>query len=267
MGKIDEAFRSRVHISLYYPPLDKKTTLKIFAGNIKLAEMRGKDGMNVKKEDIYKFAKRHYKNNDPQQRWNGRQIRNAFHIAAAIAEDRAAEKNQKAAEEGKKKEHIPVLKASYFQLVEDASTKFDDYLHHVHGMGKQDLAKQNSTRRDDWERERRDRKSHSRGVDRRRQIESSESSATDLSEADAYKYSSSADSSEDSGSSEDENEVQVRGSSSESSSSEEELSMREKQKQLDKKKGSSNKERKSGSGSARKDGTRSSKKGKESRRS
>lgn len=260
VGKIDEAFRSRVHISLYYPPLDKKTTLKIFAENMKLAEARGKNAMTVKKDDIKDFARRHYKNNDPQQRWNGRQIRNAFHIAIAIAEDHAAEKDRKAAEEGKKKEHTPVLKASYFQLVEDASTRFDDYLHEVHGMGKQDLAKQNSSRRDDWDRDRRDRKSRTGAADRRRQVESSESSVTDLSEANTYNYSSTGkDSSENS---EEEDPVQVQSSSS----SNEELSMREKQKRMDRKKGSGNRERKFGS-EARKDGTRASKKGKEGRRS
>lgn len=260
MGKIDEAFRSRVHISLYYPPLDKKTTLKIFAENMKLAEMRGKNSITVKKDDIKNFARRHYKNNDPQQRWNGRQIRNAFHIAIAIAEDHAAEKDRKAALEDKKKEHTPVLKASYFQQVEDASTRFDDYLHEVHGMGKQDLAKQNSTRRDDWARDRRDRKSRSRVADRRRQVDSSESSATDLSEADTYNYSSTGEDS--SGKGEEEEAVQVQSPSS----SDEELSMREKQKRMDRKKGSGKGERKSGSKS-RKDGTRASKKGKEGRRS
>lgn len=263
MGKLDEAFRSRVHISLYYPPLDKKTTLKIFAENMKLAEMRGKDGMVVKKDDISRFAKSHYKENDPQQRWNGRQIRNAFHIAAAMAEDHAAEKNRKAAEEGKPKEHTPVLKASYFRLVEDASTRFDDYLHEVHGMGKQDLAKQNSTRRDDWNRDRREPKPQSRTANRRRQVESSESSVTDSSEADTSQYRSAASSEDSSENSEEDDAVQVQSPSS----SDEELSMREKQKRLDRKKGSSKKERKSGSGEARKDGTRASRKARDSRRS
>ncbi|KAJ5377843.1 uncharacterized protein N7496_005252 [Penicillium cataractarum] len=263
VGKIDEAFRSRVHISLYYPPLDKRTTLKIFAENMKLAEMRGKDAIVVKKDDISRFANNHYKENDPQHRWNGRQIRNAFHIAVAMAEDHAAEKNRKAAEEGKPKEHTPVLKASYFRLVEEASTRFDDYLHEVHGMGKQDLAKQNSTRRDDWNRDRRDRKSRPKGGNRRRQVESSESSVTDSSEADTYQYSSTASSEESSENSEEEYAVQVQSSYS----SDEELSMREKQRRLDRKKGSSNKERKSGSGEARKDGTRTSRKGRDSRRS
>jgi hypothetical protein len=209
--------------------------------------------MIVRADDINRFAKRHYKENDPQQRWNGRQIRNAFHIAVAMAEDHAAEKDEKAAE-GETKKHTPVLKASYFQLVEDSSTKFDDYLHQVHGMGKQDLAKQNSTRRDDWDRGKRDRKSKT--TDRRRQVESSESSGTDSSDGEANRYSSSGNDEDVNESSEEGDGVHVE----ESSSSEEEVSIRERHKRLDRKI-SSKKEHRHGSGEVRKDGTRNSRKG------
>jgi hypothetical protein len=172
-----------------------------------------------------------------------------------MAEDHAAEKDENAAE-GKTKKHTPVLKASYFQLVEDSSTKFDDYLHQVHGMGKQDLAKQNSTRRDDWDRGRRDRKSKT--TDRRRQVESSESSATDSSDGEADMYSSSGNEEDVNESSEEEGRVRVEGSSS----SEEEVSIRERQRRSDRKKVPSKKEHKHGSGEVRKDGgMRSSRKG------
>ncbi|RAH70577.1 ATP-binding protein [Aspergillus aculeatinus CBS 121060] len=264
VGKIDEAFRSRVHISLYYPPLDKRSTQKIFAENMSLAEKRGKSVIRVNRDEIRDFAREHYRNNDPQRRWNGRQIRNAFHIAIAIAEDRAAEKDAKAAAEGKERRHTPVLKAEYLRLVEAASTRFDDYLHTVHGMGQQDLAKQGSTRRDDWEedRDRRDNRKYqsSRAADpRRRKVnEYSETSMTESSEAETHKHTSSEQDSDD-------GSERGRKEEEEPSSSDEEPSLRESRKRSDRKKGSQTKERKHGPGETRKDSTRSSRKNKDSR--
>ncbi|OJK03522.1 hypothetical protein ASPACDRAFT_39138 [Aspergillus aculeatus ATCC 16872] len=264
VGKIDEAFRSRVHISLYYPPLDKRSTQKIFVENMDLAEKRGKSVIRVNRDEIRDFAREHYRSNDPQRRWNGRQIRNAFHIAIAIAEDRAAEKDAKAAAEGKERRHTPVLKAEYLRLVEAASARFDDYLHTVHGMGQQDLAKQGSTRRDDWEedRDRRDNRRYqsSRAADpRRRKVEeSSETSMTESSEAETHKHTSSEQESDD-------DSEGGRKDEEEPSSSDEEPSLRESRKRSDRKKGLQIKERKYGSGETRKDSTRSSRKNKDSR--
>ncbi|RAH41704.1 uncharacterized protein BO95DRAFT_517751 [Aspergillus brunneoviolaceus CBS 621.78] len=264
VGKIDEAFRSRVHISLYYPPLDKSSTQKIFTENMNLAEKRGKSVIRVNRDEIRDFAREHYRSNDPQRRWNGRQICNAFHIAIAIAEDRAAEKNAKAAAEGKERRHTPVLKAEYLRMVEAASTRFDDYLHTVHGMGQQDLAKQGSARRDDWEedRDRRDNRKYqsSRAADsRRRKVEeSSETSMTESSEAESHKHTSSEKDSDDDSQGGRKEEV-------EPSSSDEEPSLRESRKRSDRKKGSQTKERKNEPGETRKNGTRSSRKNRDSR--
>ncbi|PYH85329.1 hypothetical protein BO82DRAFT_429343 [Aspergillus uvarum CBS 121591] len=57
VGKIDEAFRSRVHISLYYPPLDKRSTQKIFAENMNLVEKRDKNVIRVNRDEIRDFAR------------------------------------------------------------------------------------------------------------------------------------------------------------------------------------------------------------------
>lgn len=86
---MDEAFKSRIHMSLYYPPLSKKFTLDIFEMNPKRTQERKGDSMRVKTKAILDFAEDHWSNNEPRVRWNGRQIRNAFHIATALAENEA----------------------------------------------------------------------------------------------------------------------------------------------------------------------------------
>ncbi|KAI0905898.1 hypothetical protein F4823DRAFT_609280 [Ustulina deusta] len=149
VGKMDEAFRSRVHISLYYPPLSKDSMLDIFTENIKLIESRTINRARVKKREILEFASNHYEYNEPHTRWNGRQIRNAFHIAVALAENDALELETKGRKS--RKTSTPVMRATHFDVVERASTQFDDYLHSVLGMAQSDIARQESVRKDNWQ--------------------------------------------------------------------------------------------------------------------
>jgi len=104
--------------------------------------------LKLNDDEIREFAKDHYKNNNERTRWNGRQIRNAFHIAIALAENDAAEKAKVA--KGDKKPRKPTLRAKHFQVVEDASSRFDEYLTTVLGMGHAERAKNNSLRKDTW---------------------------------------------------------------------------------------------------------------------
>jgi len=115
---------------------------------MKRTEMHKGDTLKLKGDEIEEFAEDHYNNNNPRTRWNGRQIRNAFHIAIALAENDAAEKAKAAKDD--KKPPKPTLRAKHFQVVEEASSKFDEYLTTVLGMGHADRAKQHSLRRDDW---------------------------------------------------------------------------------------------------------------------
>lgn len=179
VGKMDEAFRSRVHISLYYPPLDQKSTIKIFRTNFERTKTRKGDKMKLKQEDIEAFAIDHYEFNDQRVRWNGRQIRNAFHIAIALAENEAAEKAKDS--KSSRKPVKPTLRAKHFQMVEEASSKFDEYLTSVLGMGQSDRARQKSYRKDDWE-HKKDRKTQNKGSNKRRPKHygsTSDSSASD----------------------------------------------------------------------------------------
>jgi SpoVK/Ycf46/Vps4 family AAA+-type ATPase len=194
VGKIDEAFRSRVHISLYYPPLDRKSTVEIFRANLVRTKTRKGDSLRLKQDEIEEFAEDHFKNNDRRARWNGRQIRNAFHIAIALAENDAAEKARVTKDD--KKPPKPTLRAKHFQVVEDASSKFDEYLTTVLGMGHADRAQQNSLRRDNWveEPKNREKREYKRKAKR---YDTSDSSNSEESHAEDSKRSDEPDESDD----------------------------------------------------------------------
>jgi SpoVK/Ycf46/Vps4 family AAA+-type ATPase len=85
VGAFDEAFRSRIHLSLYYPPLDEEPTMKVWKLNIKRTNDCKAKTIRVKHTEILEYAREHF-NLSADGRWNGRQIRNAFQIAIALAE-------------------------------------------------------------------------------------------------------------------------------------------------------------------------------------
>ncbi|KAI0521952.1 hypothetical protein F5B22DRAFT_594834 [Xylaria bambusicola] len=91
-GALDEAVKSRVHLSLRYPALELSETIAIFRMNLnrlkviedERARLNGEKAMVIKEDDILAFASKHF-HEDASARWNGRQIRNAFQIAASLA--------------------------------------------------------------------------------------------------------------------------------------------------------------------------------------
>ncbi|KAL8721255.1 MAG: hypothetical protein Q9225_002032 [Loekoesia sp. 1 TL-2023] len=139
VGHFDEAFKSRIHVSLYYPALDRRSTLKIWKMNLdRLA--KSKKPLEVEAEEIYEYARKHYKelHKKGKMTWNGRQIKNAFQTAIALAEFDANKKQGK-----------PVLALEHFKVVAQATEDFDDYLCEVHGGTDADLAKRHLQRVDD----------------------------------------------------------------------------------------------------------------------
>ncbi|PSR97134.1 hypothetical protein BD289DRAFT_480304 [Coniella lustricola] len=99
VGLIDEAFKSRIHLSLLYPKLNRLRTLEIFRVNIKrlraieeektkrASESKSSSGfqrLTIRDDEILYWADSHYQNSASYARWNGRQIRNAFQIAASM---------------------------------------------------------------------------------------------------------------------------------------------------------------------------------------
>lgn len=136
VGAFDDAFKSRIHLPLYYPPLDLDQTKKIWEINFDRTIDRKEQVLKADKEEILSFAVSHF--HDGRQKgttWNGRQIRNAFQTATALAEFDAFERQQKDIKDKKKKPSAPVLaklRPKHFEVVAQASFTFDDYLYSVH---------------------------------------------------------------------------------------------------------------------------------------
>ncbi|KAL9607759.1 MAG: hypothetical protein Q9167_007355 [Letrouitia subvulpina] len=86
VGDFDEAVKSRIHCTLYYPPLDKDNTKHVWKMNLNRLAQNNQEGasyIEFDKHELVEFAKWHWK---AGHRWNGRQIRNAFQTAIALAE-------------------------------------------------------------------------------------------------------------------------------------------------------------------------------------
>ncbi|UZP36826.1 hypothetical protein NXS19_004642 [Fusarium pseudograminearum] len=132
IGDFDEAFASRVHMSLYYPELDEQKTLRVFELNLELIRDRFKQqGRDIEYDDssIEHFAREHYLQHK-FGRWNGRQIRNLCQTALALAEY-DAQGEELDAEIDKS---VPVnLKLRYFKVVQKAYLNFAEYLGDIRG--------------------------------------------------------------------------------------------------------------------------------------
>ncbi|KAI9368986.1 hypothetical protein BJX61DRAFT_521409 [Aspergillus egyptiacus] len=131
VGALDEAFRSRVHISLYYPHLSREYTLKILRGNLARLPREdklpagvtpGPNHLEVMDDHIEEFVLEQYdKHYKVRQRgpWNGRQIRNSVQIAMCLA----------LFENDKKGRNRPaILTADHFRKVHETIAEFDEYL-------------------------------------------------------------------------------------------------------------------------------------------
>ncbi|KAL9115248.1 MAG: hypothetical protein Q9227_001042 [Pyrenula ochraceoflavens] len=138
LGVLDDAIRSRITWIAYYPPLDKSQTLKIWKVNLKLIEERYKN-LQIDRRGILKFAKEHFlarSADDPA--WNGRQIQNAFKVAAALAEwdaysnDLRHNVNTKTPEEEMHSQ--PSLVASHFNTIAEGTQAFNSYLQETIGF-------------------------------------------------------------------------------------------------------------------------------------
>ena len=129
IGSFDEAFKSRIHVSLYYPPLSESQTFEVWAMNLSRLSKSNRN-IYVDRSEIEAFARSHWKEG---KRWNGRQIRNAFQTAVALAEYEFQEKCQKCEQTGDKPPFRPALDRQHFDAVAKTSAEFDDYLQSVMG--------------------------------------------------------------------------------------------------------------------------------------
>jgi hypothetical protein len=132
VGEIDEAFRSRIHICLYYPKLERSSVDQVWEKNISWIK---NSGMNLDiDEDVRGFYTRLWDKQKKQNipHWNGRQIRNAFQTAIALAHwDYDAGSNSSRMQR-------PTLRATHFRRISKITSDFDGYISKIHGLEYQD---------------------------------------------------------------------------------------------------------------------------------
>lgn len=88
IGTFVEAFKSRIHVALYYEELSKEQTLEIWKFNLERIKETREGRVSLDQEALMKWMKKFFKSNAKKRLrpWNGRQIRNACQTAAALAE-------------------------------------------------------------------------------------------------------------------------------------------------------------------------------------
>ncbi|KAK2739363.1 AAA family ATPase [Colletotrichum kahawae] len=136
VGSFDEAFKSRMSMALYYPPLSQSQTEKIWEVqmqrteelSIKAAPKDESQHVKFDTDDVMEYSKELWweQQRVPEFRpvWNGRQIRNAFQTAVALAESHQHEHEQK------RSQPIYVTK-DHFKRVAAVSNQFNAYLWEV----------------------------------------------------------------------------------------------------------------------------------------
>ncbi|KAF7956546.1 hypothetical protein EAE96_003881 [Botrytis aclada] len=136
VGAFDEAFTSRIHVSLYYPQLDWNSTLEIFKMNMQRVKdrfVKRNRNFKIDEADIGAFARSYFDANR-EGRWNGRQIRNAFQTALALAEYDAQGDDDSISHTDNINKQV-ILKGRHFETVSEAYLGFVNYMKEVnHGM-------------------------------------------------------------------------------------------------------------------------------------
>ncbi|KAI3004064.1 hypothetical protein CBS147346_5054 [Aspergillus niger] len=156
VGALDEAFRSRVHLSLYYPHLSSEDTISILCSNLARLPRAdkvpkgttiGNGHIHVMDKEIIEFVRSEYEKTYRVHRrgpWNGRQIRNAVQIASCLAFFDQREKTPG--------NDLPVvLTAEHFRTVNDTIEEFDRYLVKARRADDRKLAHMEGVRYDGYE--------------------------------------------------------------------------------------------------------------------
>ncbi|KAK3702197.1 hypothetical protein LTR37_015029 [Vermiconidia calcicola] len=133
VGAFDEAFRSRIHSALFYHDLDHDQTINIWDKSLqRLVQQKERlkqpFGLSIEdRNDIINYAANVWSlyNVHGMSPWNGRQIRNAFQTAVALAEHRALREPPT--------NNVPKLVWTDFKSVILASQDFERYMINTHG--------------------------------------------------------------------------------------------------------------------------------------
>ncbi|KAJ5715307.1 uncharacterized protein N7483_012488 [Penicillium malachiteum] len=145
VGDFDEAFTSRIHVSLYYKELSSEQTVEIFKLNMSMIEERfSTKGRRIEIDQmrIGSFAEKHYAQHE-NARWNGRQIRNACQTALALAEFEAQGNSHQAI---LRPDAVVTLSMSHFETVRDAYLEFTEYINSLWGANASQRAQEDKVR-------------------------------------------------------------------------------------------------------------------------
>ncbi|KAF2966735.1 hypothetical protein GQX73_g6846 [Xylaria multiplex] len=133
-----EAFMSRIHVSIGYEALDEDARGKIWDN---LFQKLKEDHKNGGPEILYDYDAKQYVKKDPAVKnlqWNGREIRNAFQTAVALAVFDSNIAREKGASG---EDSIPEIKEKHLTQVVNMSTAFKKYITATHeGIGDADMA-------------------------------------------------------------------------------------------------------------------------------
>lgn len=151
--ELDYAFKSRIDVKLYYPPLTEKQTRSIWKMHVKKTLDRNKNGLLCDEKGILEFASSTY-NSGPKKstKWDARQIRNAFKTALLLAEFEAQNENTKLRRQKQADQEVapvPVrLEKRHFEMVAgDVVRRGRDGDH----IGREDPARQRELESDEDE--------------------------------------------------------------------------------------------------------------------
>lgn len=156
---LDEAFKSRIHMSLAYPTIRLQQTLDIWKGILDRLEIDNhtkKIKVRFDRSALLAWAERHYKTHETMNTtWNGRQIRNAFQLAISLGHyDRDRQllatnlTNTQAIASGEKRWTSVRLTTAIFNNIAKKARDFEDYLQATRGDDIE-IAKTLSLRHDD----------------------------------------------------------------------------------------------------------------------
>jgi SpoVK/Ycf46/Vps4 family AAA+-type ATPase len=123
IGTFDEAFKSRVHLTLHYPPLKQSGRRQIWNNFINRLQ---DSGIEARLDELRDKVDRLSLNE-----LNGREIRNAIKTATLLAQFRG-----------------DILGYSHLKEVIKVSNEFERYLTDIHGHSSSDWAKAQGTRAD-----------------------------------------------------------------------------------------------------------------------
>ncbi|EMR61973.1 putative aaa family atpase protein [Eutypa lata UCREL1] len=115
------------------------------AERIKDRYRKNQKRIDIKESEISKFALDYFDENK-QGRWNGRQIRNAFQTALALAELEAHGTDDVSNENDQ--EQLVTLRRSNFEVVAKAYKSFTEYLNQTYGVDSARRARENLWRSD-----------------------------------------------------------------------------------------------------------------------